>query len=76
MKRPLVLWIVASSICIAGPILGAPLWLTVVLASPFASLAGGYLIEPPKRHVCGWCGRRFRGPYEWVCPDCEWEAIK
>jgi len=76
--RSLLLWIIAG---VLGPgliSLGVPFLVGMALSIPFALLAGwsfaGSLTTTT--HECGWCGRRFTGPYEWVCPDCEGEASR
>lgn len=71
--KALAFWLVAGTITTVSAIFGLPLSLTVLLACPFAALAGWYLIKPPERHACGWCGRQFSGAYEWCCPNCEGE---
>ena len=69
--KALWLWIVACTLVLGLTVLGLPFVLVVLIASPFAALAGWNLIEPlPQRHTCGWCGRRFGGPYDWCCPEC------
>jgi hypothetical protein len=65
-------WVAACSLVTLGTIAGLPLPLVVLVSAPFSALAGWYLVQPiPPSHVCGWCGRRFGGPYEWVCQECE-----
>ena len=62
-------WIVANVLGLGLPLVGVPLVVAVIVAAPFALRAGWLLV--PAVHVCGWCGRRFSGPYEWLCRDCE-----
>lgn len=66
-------WIVSCVLVMGLTFAGLPFVLVVLIASPFAALAGWNLIQPP-RHVCGWCGRRFGGSYDWCCPECEEQA--
>jgi hypothetical protein len=71
----LALWIAAGLLALVLPSLGMPFPWSVVVASPFAFLAGWQLHRARRPHRCGWCGRRFGGPHEWCCPDCEGAAL-
>ena len=73
VSRSLLSWIGASLLVIGLAMLGVPVVIAVMVAAPFAFYAGWTLI-PARSHECGWCGCRFTGPYDWVCPCCEGNA--
>lgn len=70
----LALWIAAGMTVLILPSLGVPFPWSVVVAAPFAALAGWLLVRPPL-YRCGCCGRQFTGPYDWCCPGCGEEPL-